>query len=153
MTLVNAHLCQIIAKESDFVTIFAADIDFESRRIEYVNAGHPPGLLLVDSGEVAPLPATAPLMGFFAVDFRSRVLGLGRAARLLLYTDGLYEWETGDGELLGLERFSEFASGLVVRGGQILDVLLAEMAGLGETPPQFRDDLTALWIEWNHAPV
>jgi sigma-B regulation protein RsbU (phosphoserine phosphatase) len=154
MALVNSHLCQIIAKEADFVTIFAADIDFANRRIEYVNAGHPPGLLLVGNGEVAPLPATAPLMGFFSVEFTSRSLDLGETARLLLYTDGLYEWEAEeDGELLGLERFAELASRLVAQGGEILDVLLDEMAQLGARPPKFRDDLTALWIEWNNAAV
>lgn len=147
LAMVNAQLCQILGKESDFVTIFAADIDLTRQTLEYVNAGHCPGVLRRAGGDAEILGATAPLLGFFDIDFQSRVLDLAGPARLLLYTDGFYEWECQPGEVFGVERFLDLAGRVLARGGPALDDVLAEITSAHGRQPLFRDDLTALWIE------
>lgn len=147
LTLVNAQLCQILGKESDFVTMLAVDVDLEARSLEYVNAGHCPAVLRGCEGQLETLTPTAPLLGFFDIDFQARTLPIWPRSRLLLYTDGLYEWEAEPGEILGLDRFVDLAAEVLAEPGPALDRL---MKGLSETTkhvPRFKDDLTALWIE------
>ncbi|PZE20237.1 PP2C family protein-serine/threonine phosphatase [Paenibacillus xerothermodurans] len=80
------------ASVSYYFTAIYLVIDTLNKRIEYVNAGHPPGILtephkppiLLDSGSCA--------VGFFEqMDIQKGVLSYGPDMQLFLYTDGLLE--------------------------------------------------------------
>ncbi|MEH7334260.1 fused response regulator/phosphatase [Neobacillus drentensis] len=67
-------------------------LDTEERSIEYVNAGHPQGMALVD-GEVRMLDKGCCALGFFEeIEVAKGVIPYKEGARILLFTDGLSEW-------------------------------------------------------------
>lgn len=145
--LVNRQLCDIIREEEDFVTLFTADIDVAGRRLEYVSAGHCPGLLH-DGDAVRHLPPTATVLGFFEMDFPASRVDLPRDWSLFLFTDGFYDWRLGGERLFGFDEFAALAGELLVRerSGGFPESLMEALATIGDGPPAFRDDLTALWI-------
>ncbi len=72
-------------------------VDTKYKRIDYVNAGHPPGLFFADQGDVVRLGTTAPPVGLFdRIDMESKSFHYEGDAHLVLYTDGLLEAVEGD---------------------------------------------------------
>jgi sigma-B regulation protein RsbU (phosphoserine phosphatase) len=67
-------------------------LDTEKQTIEYVNAGHPEGIAIVD-GEVRLLTEGCCALGFFDhIEVTKGVIPYQEAVRILLFTDGLSEW-------------------------------------------------------------
>jgi phosphoserine phosphatase RsbU/P len=67
-------------------------LDIKRGRLEYVNAGHPPGLLYRED-EMMPehLTVSSPPLGMFEnLDIETRSLSLTEKDRLYLFTDGLF---------------------------------------------------------------
>ena len=81
-----------------YCTGICAWIDLEHGVMEYVNAGHPPGVVLKEDGtDVRTLKVTAPPIGLFeAMDIRTESLPLRPGDALHLYTDGLLDLFAGD---------------------------------------------------------
>lgn len=148
--LINYRLRRIFTGETDFVTMFAAEYDRETGELAYVNAGHCPGLLRVD-GEVAGLPAMTPPLGFFELDLAPRRAAMPPGSALLLYTDGLYEWEMPGGGFFGQERFRDLAAEAMSGPGFSPRALVERLEGLGFEPGR-HDDATLLWLETKPAP-
>jgi sigma-B regulation protein RsbU (phosphoserine phosphatase) len=99
----------IIRDEDMFVTLFLADFDLEHDRLEYCNAGHPPGLLLrAKYDTVERLTTGGPLLGQFGgTDFVQGVCNLETGCRVFLYTDGLTEASGKAQKLFGIDRTEE----------------------------------------------
>ncbi|GAA4869019.1 fused response regulator/phosphatase [Paenibacillus vulneris] len=67
-------------------------IDTEARTIEYVNAGHPPGMLFEEGQAVRLLDQGGCAVGFFEqMHIQKGVLEYKSPIQLFLYTDGLLE--------------------------------------------------------------
>ena len=67
-------------------------LDTEKQSIEYVNAGHPAGIAMVD-GQVQMMEEGCCALGFFdEIEVSKGVIPYTDGARILLYTDGLSEW-------------------------------------------------------------
>lgn len=103
------------ARGERFITVFLAVADLSTGRMQYVNAGHNPPLLL-RSGTCLELSAGSIALGMLPqLPFIS--LGEERidGSTLLAYTDGLVEQEDGLGNGFGTERLqrllTEFAPG------------------------------------------
>ncbi|MBO9608174.1 MAG: fused response regulator/phosphatase [Paenibacillaceae bacterium] len=74
-------------------------IDTEQRTIDYVNAGHPPGLLVYDSGKVERLASSTCAIGFFeTIEVTKHTVAYDEPLRIVMYTDGLQEMIAGDEE-------------------------------------------------------
>ncbi|HEY0158158.1 MAG TPA: SpoIIE family protein phosphatase [Thermoanaerobaculia bacterium] len=87
--------------QSKFVTLFLGRLDTISGKIEYVNAGHTPPLLLSRTGAVE-LTDSDLLLGVIArAQFTNRELQLEPGDSLVLFTDGVTEARSGDGDDLG----------------------------------------------------
>jgi sigma-B regulation protein RsbU (phosphoserine phosphatase) len=142
----NTQLLETVGDESDFVTIFLADVDPALGRLRFASAGHCPGLLRVGT-QVEPLAASTPMLGFFPLEFRVEERAFPPGSGLLLYTDGLYEWEMASGEQLGVDRFVALAAEAICEPTVYLDALMHRLEEAGEMPPVFTDDVTALWVE------
>ncbi len=92
---------------SQFASLFYARFDGETRSLRYVNAGHPPALLVRD-GSVQRLSATAPPVGLFReITFGISEVELLTGDTLIVYTDGVTEAERLDTEMFGEERLEE----------------------------------------------
>lgn len=88
--------------DAHYVTIFYGTLNPNSRRMDYVNAGHCPPMVLRASGKVEYLPATRPVLGFaFESQFSVERIDFQLGDRLLLYTDGISEVTNGDGNEFG----------------------------------------------------
>ncbi|MBX9737418.1 MAG: SpoIIE family protein phosphatase, partial [Phycisphaerales bacterium] len=95
--------------DSLFVTMVIARYTEESGELVYVNAGHPPPLVLSEPGGSRLLGGpTAPLLGAMAEEqigeIRQATTVLQRGETLLLYTDGLTEATSPARELFGEAR-------------------------------------------------
>lgn len=92
-----------------FVTSLYGVLDLSLRRFTYVNAGHNPGLLLRSAtGRIEHLDPTGPLLGTFeAATYKERHVEVEENDFLVLYTDGVTEALSREGELFGVERLEE----------------------------------------------
>ncbi|WP_461208792.1 ATP-binding SpoIIE family protein phosphatase [Desulfocurvus sp. DL9XJH121] len=143
--LINGHLCDIIRAEEDFVTALAVDLDFRRGHMNYINAGHCPGLLKRGC-EVAELGPTGTVLGFFETVYAQRTLDLSEDGGLFMYTDGFYDWKSARGGLFGFDRFRELADAALCGDGDVPGRLMDDLRREEGGEPAFRDDVTALWI-------
>lgn len=99
--------------DEGYATLFIGNYDDATRRVRYVNCGHPPPLLLRGAGDqsiVEHLDSTATVIGLFS-DFECRVVEKQLAAGdiLIIYSDGVTEAMNVDGEEFGEHRLLEVA--------------------------------------------
>ncbi|RUT28940.1 fused response regulator/phosphatase [Paenibacillus zeisoli] len=67
-------------------------VDTKFKRIDYVNAGHPPGLLYMKDGSVNMLGTGCPPVGLFdKIEAETRSITYEEEGHIVLYTDGLLE--------------------------------------------------------------
>ncbi|KZD45484.1 MULTISPECIES: fused response regulator/phosphatase [Bacillus] len=67
-------------------------VDTEKRTIEYVNAGHPSGYVLVDEENIVELDRGSCAVGFFdEIKVEKTVIPFEKNAQILLFTDGVLE--------------------------------------------------------------
>ncbi|MFJ9303407.1 response regulator [Bacillus toyonensis] len=67
-------------------------VNAEDRTIEYVNAGHPAGYVLVDETNVVELNRGSCAVGFFdEIKVKKTVIPFEKNAQILLFTDGVLE--------------------------------------------------------------
>jgi serine phosphatase RsbU (regulator of sigma subunit) len=97
------------ARGERFITLFLLSIDEATGRIDYVNAGHNPPVLLHANGEVESLTEGGLLLGVFpeaTYEAGARVVGPGDI--LVLYSDGVVEARNDAGDDFGDERLEAF---------------------------------------------
>ncbi|MCG8461724.1 MAG: fused response regulator/phosphatase [Holophagales bacterium] len=134
---------------SRFVTLLSARIFVDVGRLEYVNAGHEGGFLGLPGEKPVSLASTGPLISpaLLGMKWQQRDLPWRPESRLLLFTDGITEAASTDGEELGIDRTRElFAKG--ARGKNLLDTLLREVEAFSPGPAS--DDRTLLTV---HSPA
>ncbi|WP_019908391.1 PP2C family protein-serine/threonine phosphatase [Paenibacillus sp. HW567] len=118
-------------------------IDTRLKRIDYVNAGHPPGLLFEgNAAEPILLESNGHPVGLFdSIDIRTQSLTFKDEGHLVLYTDGLLEMTEG-----GQEEQLEFMIGHLNQGHEWQEEAMRAVF-LKDVPNQERDDDKCLvWI-------
>jgi serine phosphatase RsbU (regulator of sigma subunit) len=111
LTSVNRSFCENTGTAS-YATLFFADYEDSSRRLRYANCGHLPPLLLGASGSrgdqtseartVQRLDATCTVVGLFERwECEIAEVELAPGDTLVLYTDGITEARSADGEEFG----------------------------------------------------
>jgi sigma-B regulation protein RsbU (phosphoserine phosphatase) len=107
----NRHLTQnYTAKSGHFVTAFYGIYDADSRCLTYSCAGHnPPRLLRCGVAPVHSLnDATMPPLGFMTdIRYIDHSIALEPGDRLVLYTDGIVEAQSPQGEMFGTGRLDD----------------------------------------------
>nr|BFE59060.1 PP2C family protein-serine/threonine phosphatase [Dactylosporangium thailandense] len=140
--------------ELRFTTAVLAQLDLDSGRMRYVNAGHPPPLLVRDGRLVHGLTGGRRLP--LGLDDAGREVGevmLRRGDRILLYTDGITEARDRDGTAFGVDRLA----GLVRRDAgrlpapETLRRLCHAALSHYDGPPS--DDATLMLVEWSYDAV
>ena len=131
-----------------FLTTVLAHWHAASSRFRWLNAGHPPPLLLRADGSYEELEGsgTYPLgLSLYERDFRVNERRLGAGERVLLYTDGVTERRYPDGAMLGLEGL---ASTLRASAEVPAAIVIRELqdAVLDASPAPLRDDATMLLL-------
>jgi serine phosphatase RsbU (regulator of sigma subunit) len=137
-----------------FSTAIMADLDTDTGLLRWVNAGHPCPLLLRD-GKLIKVLETDPHpplgLGHLLAD-EGPHLGeeqLEPGDMILLYTDGVVEARSPDGEFFGVERLAELVR-IQLAGGldapETMRRVVREL--LTHHADQLTDDATLLMLEW-----
>jgi sigma-B regulation protein RsbU (phosphoserine phosphatase) len=96
------------SSDSSYATLFFSDYDDSSRRLRYVNCGHLPPLLLRADGHLERLTATNTVLGLFEKwECSVAQVQLAVGDTLVLYTDGVTEAESPEGQEFGESRLLE----------------------------------------------
>lgn len=144
----NRFLMEDIAGSGMYVTVAAARIDAQSRRMVFAGAGHPPALLARRGQNPIVLESRSTILGALrdAVDFRTSVeVELQPDDRIVLYTDGITEVFNSHGEMLGIAGVQE-----IVRKASFLppadmkQAILDGVAAWREGPPT--DDVSLMLV-------
>ncbi len=99
----NEHICRETTS-SEFVTLLLIAVDAAAERLQYVNAGHEPLLILRD-GEVRQADESDLVMGIEPGErYTEHVLDLCSRDFVLLYTDGVVEAMNFEGEAFSRQR-------------------------------------------------
>ncbi len=89
-----------------FVTAWIGELDLDSGRISYVNAGHNPPVMLRGGGKAEYLNTTpAIVLGAMSeMEYASQEVALAPGDSIYLYTDGVTEQTNPNGEMFGEDR-------------------------------------------------
>jgi phosphoserine phosphatase RsbU/P len=126
--------------EAMYATLFFADYDENTRRLRYVNCGHPAPLLYSHKG-LSHLESTARVLGLFS-DWKCSLgeVQLRAGDTLLVYTDGITEVTDGAGEEFGEARLLAMLKAQNVPLSVLLQQCMHEVCRFGASDQ--RDDLT-----------
>jgi len=102
----NRHIVES-SMANKFITMMIAQLDPATGRLDYLNAGHNPGLLLRRDGTVEELGSSGVPLGLLPfARFEPRVKTLEPGDFLCFYSDGITECEAHDDEEFGMERLT-----------------------------------------------
>lgn len=130
-----------------FFTIFYLLLNTKTGAIRYSAAAHPPGIVLAPDGAITLLDKGGSLIGLGGlVPFEEGSGRLSPGDRVILYTDGLTEYENAAGEFYGSKRLLSRLQGLAAAPlPQLLDDVWEDALAFGAgTEPA--DDISLLGI-------
>lgn len=136
---------------SCFVTALVARFDLHTGRLEWINAGHPPPLLLRDGRIVKTLDAEPdrPLGYGLNPTLQVHEEDLQPGDRIVAYTDGVVEARGADGEQFGVERLGEFVVRASAAGEPAPETMRRlSKAILAHQQGKLQDDATHVMLEW-----
>jgi sigma-B regulation protein RsbU (phosphoserine phosphatase) len=103
----NKHILDS-SMPNKFITMIVAEVEPESGRLLYVNAGHNPGLLLRRDGQVEELGSGGVPLGLLPGSrYQSREVVMEPGDLLCLYSDGITEAESIEEEEFGTDRLCD----------------------------------------------
>jgi sigma-B regulation protein RsbU (phosphoserine phosphatase) len=122
---------------------------YRDGRLVYVNAAHPPPLILRADGNRVDLDATAMPVGMMPnAEFPATQQLLGAGDKVVIYSDGVTEAQDAEGRFFGRKRLREAAaassgSGCAAIHSAIQDAVTAFTGGAVQS-----DDITLLVLEF-----
>jgi len=133
-----------------FVTGMFAELNLSNGRLRWLNAGHPPPLLVRRSRVVKTLECSPSLplgLGGSVVELTEE--SLERGDRLLFYTDGVVEARSKDGEFFGQRRLADMLGREAASGQPAPETLRRlSLAVMEHQEGELQDDATMLFLEW-----
>jgi sigma-B regulation protein RsbU (phosphoserine phosphatase) len=134
-----------------YFTIVYGVYDKTARSLAYCNGGHPAALLFEGLPAKAPtrLESTDPMVGMLppGMPFETRTVSVDKNARLLLYSDGVFEIERPGG---GMWKFDEFVSFVMANAGvkDLAGCLYSHVRAMRGTDV-LNDDFSMLDVRWS----
>ena len=132
-----------------YFTLVYLLIDTEKGLLRYCNAGHPPPILFRANGTAEKLEKGGPMVGLQgALPFEEGETPLKAGDRVILYTDGVVEYEKANLDFYGEERFrAVIAKSAEFPIDAFLDAIMEDLTTFGEGAPP-RDDISLLAFEY-----
>ncbi|MCQ2342553.1 MAG: SpoIIE family protein phosphatase [Paludibacteraceae bacterium] len=135
-----------------FCSLFAGCVRMDTLKMEYINCGHCPPILVDNNGlphllEVVPNIVLGVADNF---DFQKQVVQLHTDDTLLLYTDGVTEAMNSRREQFGTERLLEITAHHAAHSALIDDILSQLDGHRGEA--EQNDDITMVAIQLHAIP-
>jgi phosphoserine phosphatase RsbU/P len=133
-----------------FFTIWYGVYSISSRQLIYASGGHPPALLIygssVENTKVEQLRTQNSIIGGEPDKiYQSRILKIQTPARLLIFSDGVFDITKSDGSIWGFKEFLKFLSQPSNVGQSTIDGLLNYALELSQKKA-FDDDFTLLEV-------
>jgi sigma-B regulation protein RsbU (phosphoserine phosphatase) len=146
---VNAKFAQDVEEEGQFMTLLLARIDQADHKLEWVRAGHDPGLLYdPDNGVFTDLKGKGTPLGIDpAATFTRNALPLKAGQIICLFSDGIVESRNAAGTLFGREGLKQALRRLAEESARttVLSVLDAVADFRGNLDQE--DDLTLMVVK------
>lgn len=129
-----------------FISLFYGEIE-SNGNIIYVNAGHPPPLL-IDGDQVAELKSTGMILGALPeIPLYRSYAHFAAGAVLTMISDGIFERKNSEREEFGIERLIALCKELQQRSAQdILDAIFKTVFEFGEGM-KWSDDATVVIVK------
>ena len=144
----NAILDQT-TEPSNYATLIFARLDLKNSRFTYVNAGHPPGLLVSADGEVTWLSEGGTPVGLIAEPtYESAQVQVSPGSVLVLYSDGVTEATNADDEEFGTERLARAVQSAIHEGAEGIVQAIHDAVDGFKSHPEPTDDTTVIVIKW-----
>ncbi|MFH1453640.1 MAG: SpoIIE family protein phosphatase [Armatimonadota bacterium] len=146
------NLNQILYPETEeekFISVFYAIVDLNEKTIKYSGAGHEPAILYKANGDkVETLNSAGLLIGVNNNEtYGQETVSIEQGDILILYTDGITEARSKEGELFGFERLKNIISESKDLSSQkIADKIYNEIQKF--TLKNLSDDFTLLVIKF-----
>jgi serine phosphatase RsbU (regulator of sigma subunit) len=145
--------------DGKFVTGIITQLDTTTGTLRWMCHGHPLPLLIRNDRVIGAIEA-APALPFglgTSVDGEAAVsiteTSLQPGDRILLYTDGIVEARTAEGEDFGLERLQDFLHRALASGYSDSEIVRRlSHAVLDHHGGHLRDDATTLLLHWQPQP-
>ncbi len=130
-----------------FATVFLALLDPSRHRVEYVNAGHHPPMLVHRDGTLEYLSSGHLPVGVLEdYHWRAKSVPLARGDRLLIFTDGVPDAENEEQAQYGMKRLEAYARAHAsLPPKEFVSGLLEDLDHFMGDAPQ-ADDLTLLLV-------
>jgi phosphoserine phosphatase RsbU/P len=135
-----------------FFTITYLLLDISTGHLRYSSAGHPPPLLIRQSGAMEMLPAGGTIIGLGGVvPFDEGEVLLAEGDRLFLYSDGITEHMNPASELFGEQRLKQkITTWRRSSLDQACEKVIEALHDFGQGAP-LRDDATLLGVEFHRS--
>jgi len=143
---------QMERQNGKYFTMIYGVYDKPARSLACCNAGHPAALLFSgpskESATLRQIESTDPMVGMLppGVPFETQTVAIDQYARLLLYSDGVFEIERPGHGMWEFKEFVEFLSG-IAGADDLTDRLHTHVRALrgGDT---LNDDFSILDVRW-----
>jgi serine phosphatase RsbU (regulator of sigma subunit) len=143
----NNYIARLHGRTDMFATVFLAVLDPVHGRLDYVNAGHDPGLVIGQDGGIRELRPTGLALGMMEESiFRAEESMLGPGERLLAFTDGVVEALSPTGEAYGGQRLRALLRENRSAAAQDLIERIVESVKAFTRQAEPHDDLTMLAV-------
>jgi sigma-B regulation protein RsbU (phosphoserine phosphatase) len=142
---VNRIICGNVSL-GKFITAFYGLLDGSCNRLVFTNAGHNAPILARRNGSWLRLREGGPPLGLFPDwNYERGEVQLAAGDRLVLFTDGVTEASSPDGEEFGEERLvTVLLENRLLSAGELQERILAEVAKF--TGGRFEDDATLVVV-------
>ncbi len=140
--------------DSVFLTLFFGILDIESGILKYINAGHPPPILVKRDNSMEELGATTFALGIFEPEKeQERAIKFEAHDILIMYTDGVIENQNGNKKIYGRKRLLKLMRSMSATGNirrrkleTILKKIVEDLAYFSEEKER-TDDLTLVAVK------
>ncbi len=145
---VNMLLCRNNSNQF-FLSLFLGILDVEEKTLNYCNAGHTPSFFMSHAGKVKELgdPHGLPLGLYPERSYKDSVIHMGKGDTLILYTDGVTEQLSEDGDFFGVDNFYRLFDIMKDKTpDEIAEIIIGSVNNFAGATPQ-SDDLSILVLQ------
>ena len=146
------HAFRMEERNNMLFTLWYGVWDEKTRILTHASAGSPPAVLIVEGGGAIELKAEGMVAGADSdAEYWKLEMQMPRKSRLFLFSDGIYEFLTKDGSILGLEAFVQLlerTASEASSGRTSIGEVLRKLAALSAVD-HFQDDASLLEVRFD----
>lgn len=147
ITSVNEYLSEN-TPSNRFVTLFIGELEPQTGKLRFINAGHNPPIVARASGEIELLEAGGLPLGLMSfAEYESGEISLGHGDVLVVYSDGVSEANNIGDDEFGLDRLKNVIKAHISRpAAAIRDKVESALSEFTGTAPA-NDDITLVIVK------